>query len=134
LGFVYALNLRNQDGRLAMGYYDEEDLPYYWNIADEYVLFDNFFSSVHGGSFENHVFWVAASTGMKEGVDLQESLADTPTIFDRLQEAGISWKFYVQNYEPELNYRTAHLYPANRASQVTWVPLLNFDRFLDDPA
>lgn len=133
-GFVYALNLRNQDGRLAMGYYDEEDLPYYWNIADEYVLFDNFFSSVHGGSFENHVFWVAASTGMKEGVDLQESLAETPTIFDRLQEAGISWKFYVQNYEPELNYRTAHLYPANRASQVTWVPLLNFDRFLDDPA
>lgn len=132
-GFVYALNLRNQDGRLAMGYYGEEDLPFYWNIADEYVLFDNFFSSVHGGSFDNHMYWVAASTGKIDGVDLQDSLANTPTIFDRLEDHGVSWKFYVQNYEPELTYRTAHLYPANRASQVTWVPLLNFDRFIDDP-
>ena len=51
-----------------------------------------------------------------------------------MEEADVSWKFYVQNYEPELNYRTMHLYPGNRASQVIWVPLLNFDRFLDDPA
>ncbi len=36
-GFVAALNLRNQDGRLAMGYYDDSDIPYYWNIADQYV-------------------------------------------------------------------------------------------------
>jgi phospholipase C len=132
-GFVYALNLRNQDGRLAMAYYDEQDLPYYWNIADQYVLFDNFFSSVQGGSFENHMYWVAATTGQKDGQTLQESLANTPTIFDRLQEKGISWKFYVQNYEPTLNYRTASQFPANRASQVTWVPLLNIDRFLDNP-
>lgn len=132
-GFVYALNLRNQDGRLAMAYYDGQDLPYYWNIADEYVLFDNFFSSVHGGSFDNHMYWVAATTGIKDDMTLQESLAETPTIFDRLEEKGISWKFYVQNYDAELNYRTSHLYPANRASQVIWVPLLNFDRFLDDP-
>ncbi|MPZ23779.1 MAG: hypothetical protein GEU28_09575, partial [Dehalococcoidia bacterium] len=27
-GFVSALNERDQDGRLAMGYYDETDLPY----------------------------------------------------------------------------------------------------------
>jgi phospholipase C len=132
-GFVSALNLRNQDGRLAMAYYNEQDLPYYWNILDQYVLFDNFFSSVQGGSFENHMYWVAATTGQKDGQTLQESLANIPTIFDRLQETGISWKFYVQNYEPKLNYRTSSLYPANRASQVTWVPLLNIDRFLDDP-
>jgi phospholipase C len=132
-GFVYALNLRNQDGRLAMAHYDEQDLPYYWNILDEYVLFDNFFSSVQGGSFENHMYWVAATTGKIDGQTLQESLADTPTIFDRLQEKGISWKFYVQNYEPTLNYRTSRDFPANRASQVTWVPLLNIDRFLDNP-
>ena len=28
-----------------------------------------------------------------------------PTIFDRLQEAGISWKFYVENYDPTITYR-----------------------------
>jgi phospholipase C len=134
-GFVYALERRNQDGRLAMGYYDEVDLPYYWNIADEYVLFDNFFSSVHGGSFDNHMFWAAGRTFYTSDVsNMQDVLATVPTIFDRLEEKGISWKFYVQNYEPELNYRTAHLYPMNRASQVIWVPLLSFDRFIDDPS
>jgi phospholipase C len=133
-GFVHALELRAQDGRLAMAYYDERDLPYYWNIADNFVLFDNFFSSVHGGSFDNHMFWVAGTTVVPTREETtQELLAETDTIFDRLEEAGLSWKFYVQNYDPELTYRTAHLYPRNRASQVIWVPLLNMDRFLDDP-
>ncbi len=134
-GFVYALNQRNQDGRLAMAYYDDRDLPYYWNIADEYVLFDNFFTSAGGGSFINHLYWIAGTHDVPvEGQSLQEHLAGVPTIFDQLSKAGISWKFYVQNYEPDLNYRTRHLYPGNRQSQVTWVPLLSMDRFIDDPA
>ncbi len=131
-GFVYALNRRGQDGRLAMGYYDGRDLPYYWNIADEYVLFDRFFSSASGGSFINHFYWVAAAPGGRGAAD-QALLAATPTIFDRLQENGVTWKFYIQNYDPELTYRTAHLYPGNRSSQVIWAPLLSIDRFLDDP-
>lgn len=132
-GFVYSLNKRNQDGRLAMGYYDDRDLPFHWNIADNYVLFDNFFSSAAGGSTINHNYWVAAAPGLEQGRSAQEVLAETTTIFDVLQEKGISWKFYVQNYEPNLTYRTIDEYPANRSSQVIWVPLLNIDRFLDDP-
>lgn len=130
-GFVYALELRNQDGRLAMGYYDDRDLPFHWNLADEYVLFDRFFSSAAGGSFINHLYWVAA-VGADERPGPGE-LDGVVTIFDRLQEAGIDWKFYVQNYEPGLTYRTLTEYPSDRAAQVVWVPLLNIDRFLDDP-
>jgi phospholipase C len=133
-GFVYALNQRNQDGRLTMTYYDDRDLPYYWNIADRYVLFDNFFSSAGDSSAINHFYWVAAThNDPPEGQKLQEYYAATPTIFDRLTEAGISWKFYVQNYEPALTYRTQDQYPGNRQSQVIWVPLLTIDRFIDDP-
>ncbi len=132
-GFVYSLNKRNQDGRLAMGYYDDRDLPFHWNIADEYVLFDNFFSSAAGGSAINHNYWVAAAPGIAQGRMPQDVLKETTTIFDVLEEEGISWKFYVQNYEPDLTYRTVDEYPANRSSQVIWVPLLNIDRFLDDP-
>lgn len=130
-GFVYALNQRNQNGALAMGYYDDRDLPYYWNLADEYVLFDKMFSSDHGGSFANHMFWVSGQQGgsrvSTEGYD------NVLTIFDRLEEAGISWKFYVQNYDPGINYRTSDQISGNRASQVIWVPVLNMARFLDDP-
>jgi phospholipase C len=130
-GFVYALYKRNQNGALSMAYYDERELPYYWNLADEYVLFDKFFSSDHGGSFSNHIYWVAAEHG-GNGVSA-DGYPDLVTIFDRLEEKGISWKFYVQNYDPNINYRTAHMILGNRASQVIWVPLLNIPRFLDDP-
>ena len=130
-GFVYALNQRNQNGAMAMGYYDDRDLPYYWNLADEYVLFDNYFSSDHGGSFANHMYWVSAQPG---GNRVSENgYADVATIFDRLEERGISWKFYVQNYDPQITYRSLSQVSGNRASQVIWVPLLNMDRFLDDP-
>ena len=132
-GFVYAPNNRNQDGRLAMGYYDDRDLPYYWNVADEYVLFDRFFSSVAGGSFTNHMFWVTATPGGDTHRPPPEGLGDLATIFDRLEERGISWKFYVQNYDPHITYRTMYDFPGNRASQVLWVPLLNYPRYIDNP-
>ncbi|HEX9333126.1 MAG TPA: alkaline phosphatase family protein [Anaerolineales bacterium] len=130
-GFVYALNQRNQNGALTMGYYDGSDLPYYWNLADEYVLFDRFFSSDHGGSFANHLFWATAQSGGNRAS--AEGYSDLMTIFDRLEERGISWKFYVQNYDPQITYRTMSQYSGNRGSQIIWVPLLNIDRFLDDP-
>lgn len=130
-GFVHALNQRSQDGRMAMGYYDDRDLPYYWNLVDQYVLFDRFFSSANGGSLINHFYAVAGQpvTRTQPG----KPINDMPTIFDRLEAAGVSWKFYVQNYEPNLTYRTVDQYPGNRGSQIVWVPLLMMDRFIDDP-
>ena len=132
-GFVSALNRRNQDGKVAMGYYDDRDIPYYWNLADNYVLFDRFFSSARDGSFANHMYWVAGIPPVADrGQELANYLADVPTIFDQLEASGVSWKFYVQNYDPTITYRDLGTV-GNRASQVVWVPLLNFDRFLDDP-
>jgi phospholipase C len=132
-GFVHALNLRNQDGRLAMGYWDGRDIPYYWNLADQYALYDHFFSSARAGSFLNHVFWVTG--GPAGGLDRfpPNGIRNVTTIFDRLQAAGVSWKFYVQNYEPRLNFRTIRRFPGNRGSQVVWVPLLAMPRYLDNP-
>jgi phospholipase C len=132
-GFVSALNQRNQDGRIAMGYYDERDLPYYWAIADQYVLFDRFFSSTGGGSVLNHFFWIGAASGGNEDRVARSGANDLTTIFDRLEEKGVSWKFYIQNYDPNLTYRNAGLYPGNRASQVIWAPVLALGRFIDQP-
>jgi phospholipase C len=131
-GFVDALNRRHQDGTLTMGYFDDRDLPYYWNLADQYVLFDSYFSSAHTGSIMNRMFWVSGTPGSDVNRLPEGGYGDIPTIFDRLQERGISWKFYINNYDPGLNYRSLaeldYLPP-----QVQWVPLLNYDRFLDDP-
>ena len=133
-GFISALNRRNQDGRLAMGYYDDTELSFYWNLADQYVLYDRFFSSAMGGSFTNHLYWVAGIPDASAGQPIDQYLAGRKTIFDLLEARGVSWKFYVQNYDPTLTYRTVLDHPGNRSSQVIWVPLLNIDRFLDDPS
>lgn len=132
-GFISALQRRNQDGRLAMGYRNGDDLPFYWNLADQYVLYDHFFSSAFGGSYLNHVYWVTGSPGLGFDRIPPGGLGNLPTIFDRLQKAHVSWKFYVQNYDSRLNYRTVDQYPGNRASQVIWVPILNYARYVDNP-
>jgi phospholipase C len=131
-GFIEALTKLNQDGQLSMGRFTEKDIPFYWNLADQYVLFDNYFSSAHTGSITNRMYWVSGKPGSEFNRIPEAGFGDIPTIFDRLQERGISWKFYIKDYNPDLNYRTAKeldfLPP-----QVQWVPLLSFDRFLDDP-
>jgi phospholipase C len=132
-GFVSAFADRQPGaGRQALGYYDDRDLPYYWNLADEYVLFDRFFTSARGGSVRNHFYWISGSPGNFEADALRpEGFDDIPTIFDRLQAAGVSWKFYVQNYDPEITFRNVP--SGSRAGQIIWAPLLNYNRFLDDP-
>jgi phospholipase C len=131
-GFVDALKRLNQDGVLAMGHFDDSDIPFYWNLADQYVLFDNYFSSAHTGSITNRMFWVSGKPGSEFNRIPENGFGDIPTIFDHLEERGISWKFYIKDYDPALNYRTVKeldfLPP-----QVQWVPLLSMDRFLDDP-
>ena len=50
----------NDSKGLAMGYYSTEKLPLY-PFAKEYTLCDNFFQSVYGGSYFNHVFLISAA-------------------------------------------------------------------------
>ena len=85
-GFVSALKHYNENGNISMGYYDSSDIPYYWNLASNYVLFDHFFSSAKDGSFANHMYWVAATNPQaKKGQQLATVLENVPTIFDRLE-------------------------------------------------
>jgi phospholipase C len=45
----------------TMGYYDRAASPVQWRLADEFVLLDRYFQSIHGGSFANHYFLVTAA-------------------------------------------------------------------------
>ena len=57
-GFVTA-----EKSTLTMGYYDRQDIPYYWDYADHYVLDDNFFSSAMSSSFPNHLYIASGASG-----------------------------------------------------------------------
>jgi phospholipase C len=133
-GFVDAL--RRENGAVdpnTMGYYDGRDIPYYWNIADNFVLFDRFFTSSAGGSVSNHMYWVTGTPGNSKVADevIPPGGFSQTTIFDRLEKKGVSWKFYVQNYDAGINFRNRGV--GDRGSQIVWVPLLNYARYLDDP-
>jgi phospholipase C len=81
----------------------------------------------------NHMYWLTGTPGDPASPDAVPpgGYGKLPTIFDRLEKAGVSWKVYVQSYNPAINFRTAAQH--RRASQATWMPLLSYPRYLDDP-
>ncbi|HMD78800.1 MAG TPA: alkaline phosphatase family protein [Nitrososphaerales archaeon] len=53
----------------TMGYYDRSDIPYYWDYADHFVLADNFFSSMLGPTFPNHLYIASGAAGPVTGLN-----------------------------------------------------------------
>jgi phospholipase C len=83
---------------VGMGYWTEDDLPFYYGLARTFPLADRWFSSCLGPTFPNRRFLIA---GTAHGLidDAPSDLLDYPpagTIFDLLSRHGISWA----NYHP----------------------------------
>jgi phospholipase C len=130
-GFVQAQASRTVDGSAAMGYYRPQDIPRLSALADHGMLFDHWFSSVPGGTVENRYFAITARSANGDDVAPARGWPDSPVIFDRLQAAGVSWRVYVENYEPALTIETAST-SARQGGQVGRVPLLAMRRYLAD--
>jgi phospholipase C len=97
-GFVSASQLLcpGQDPAMAMGYWTEDDLPFYYGLARTFPLADRWFSSCLGPTFPNRRFLIS---GTANGLidDLPVNLADYPangTIFDLLTRHDIAWVDY----------------------------------------
>jgi phospholipase C len=83
-----------------MDYFGLDDLPALHALARNFTICDHWFSSVPGPTWTNRFF---VHSGTSKGiVDMPESIEDTglylgydqDTIFDRLNEKGISWRVY----------------------------------------
>ena len=77
----------------TMGYYDSRDIPYYWDYASQFVLMDNFFTSVMGPSLPNHLYLIAGQSGNLTG-NARNFKLNFPVIMDELDSRGITWKYY----------------------------------------
>jgi phospholipase C len=95
---------------LTMGYFDYRQIPYYWDYASQFVLLDNFYSSVMADSLSNHLYLVAGQSGgltfdARGGtVNFTSSEVSNSTFFfnsavDELNAQGISWKYYAGGYQ-----------------------------------
>jgi phospholipase C len=88
-----------EDATLAMGYWNENDLPFYYGLARTFPVADRWFSSCLGPTFPNRRFLVAGTAHGLTTDALSECFdrAANGTIFDLLNRHGISWA----NYHPE---------------------------------
>jgi phospholipase C len=107
-----------------MGYWQEEDQPFYYSLAREFPIGDAYHCSVLGQTYPNRRYLLAA-TSIGQVNDTLPSLTDYPpngTIFDQLDAHGITWKDYCTDLA------TTELYPPlylkNVGSKV--VPIAGF--------
>jgi phospholipase C len=78
----------------SIGYYGDQDIPFYAILARSYTTCDRYFVSILGPTFPNRLFLHSAQT---DRLDDSIGLTSLPTIWDRLQKAGISATYYYNN-------------------------------------
>jgi phospholipase C len=79
-------------GRYVLGTFDGRDIPFYYYLANTFTVADRYFASAMAGTWPNRQFLYTgtaqsprAATGMLTG---------TRTIFDNLDDAGVSWTVF----------------------------------------
>lgn len=79
----------------TFGYYDGSDIPYYWSLAKNYTLLDNYYSSFMGQSFPNYLYLVAAqNAGITTNLPQPYTLLQINSIVDLLEARHVSWAYY----------------------------------------
>ena len=111
-------------GTRAMGYYDQSDLPYYYEAAARFATSDRFFSPAltntvphgfclfPGNSFGNAFPPTPPSGGFTQ-----------PTIFAHLDQAGVSWRYYYQDALSSVLIQEFSIYKTDAAKVV---PIANW--------
>ncbi|WP_162034217.1 phosphocholine-specific phospholipase C [Chryseobacterium potabilaquae] len=95
-----------QDLPLTLGYYNREDLPFYYQLADAFTIFDQYFSSSLTGTTPNRLFFWSGTLREQqsgkvkpniynENIDYDEARqAKWKTFPEILEEQNVSWKIY----------------------------------------
>ncbi len=83
------------NGLRALGYYDETDLPYYYDLATQFATSDAFHSSLLANTQPNRQYMFCATTqGRIFPSPGGHDPWTCPTIFSSLQNAGVNWIYY----------------------------------------
>ncbi len=111
-GFVWSVEEAKpgRDRTVPMGYWTQEDLPFYHALATTFPLVTTWFSSCLGPTCPNRRFLIAGTAnGLVD--DLVFGLGDYPkagTILDLLTAHGISWTNY--HHLPSARFRFKRLF------------------------
>jgi phospholipase C len=85
----------DKQGIRAMGFYTAQDLEYHYWLASQFAVADRWYSPAPVRTDPNRYYLMGATSGgYAYPIAGSEGPIQAPTIFDRLQAAGISWKIY----------------------------------------
>jgi phospholipase C len=117
-------------GQRAMGYYDQGFLNYYYYMASQFAVSDRWFSPVSSKSIDNRIatFTGGTTQGLVKDPGGDDNLGqlDIPTIFQELDQAGVTWKIYytvTQGYcleEDDCQGSSNDKYPATDFSTLSY--------------
>ncbi len=89
---------------LAMGYYDREDIPFYYSLADAFTVCDQNFCSSLTGTTPNRLYLWTGKIREKQHATSPANVSNSDVGYDkevnwktfpeRLEENNISWKIY----------------------------------------
>jgi phospholipase C len=89
---------------LTMGYYNREDIPFYYSLADAFTVCDQNFCSSLTGTTPNRLYLWTGTVRPKPAADSFAHLrnedvdhfipANWPTFPEKLEDNNISWKIY----------------------------------------
>src|SRR4029077_3979266 len=91
-------------GKRAMGYYDQGFLNYYYYMASQFAVSDRWFSPVASKTIPNRIATMTGGTtqGLVRDPSNDDHLGELSikTIFEALDNAGVSWKIYYTDTHP----------------------------------
>jgi phospholipase C len=103
----------------TMGFYTQDDLPFYYYLAEHFAIDDRYFAPVLGPTAPNRFYLMAATSfGHISGAEqvIITSLGPPPTtqpyqpingaIFDLLDRYGVSWTDYYSDVPEIISFRT----------------------------
>ena len=90
------------NGPYVMGYYNREDIPFQFALAESFTICDSYFCSIMGPTHPNR-FYLMTGTNDPNGLGGGPALDNSGTAYtwktypERLTEAGVSWRVYQQS-------------------------------------
>jgi phospholipase C len=78
-----------------LGYYDQTDLPFYYELATQFATSDRWFSPEPSNTVPNRMY-LFAGTSYGHGYPLSDTdpAWQRPTVFRALNNAGVTWRYY----------------------------------------
>ena len=132
-------------GARTMGYYNQTDLPFYYDLYNTFATNDHYFQSVLSQTFPNRLYLYA---GTSFGVIRNDSVVSThASVFEQLDKNLVTWKIYSAQYPGSFggllfkyvaDHKAGHVFPMSQYyadAAAGTLPNVSFvdPRFLDVP-